>query len=227
MSRPLLVRISNDALLNFVVLAIAVALCGGCSRTYQLEGDIPSPVIEQLPLSAALHYPKSFREFTHTKESSDGMSYAFELGATQELLFDRLFRDLFKTVVNIPDIETAASLSPVVDLVIDLTVDDFAVATPLDNGSEFYEVSIRYGLSLLTPGGKSIAAWSVNGYGRNRPRNFVVFNSVSNSVSKATKEAIRDAATIVAVEVKNTPEVKLMLCEQESNPSNCKHKLAN
>ncbi len=179
----------------------------GCTLNFQIENTVPTPLIEPLPLNVSIYYPSSFLEYEYREERSDGSVMVNQIGPAQQAVFDELFGSLFTLVERISDL-TIESLEAVsTDAVIILAVDDYAITKPRNNGLDFYEATIRYGLSLYTSHGELIAAWSVNGYGRDRRRRFLPFGAAA----EATEEAIRDAATLIAVELGATPEINAII----------------
>ena len=135
----------------------------------------------------------------------------------QQALFDQLFGSLFTSAERILELNSESLEAESTDVIILLEVDDYAITKPRDNGLDFYEATIHYGLSLYTPHGELISAWSVNGYGRDRRRTFVPFGAAA----EATEEAMRDAATLIAVELGATPEIKAIIREKFKTETAC------
>lgn len=208
-------------LIGYIFARLALSFGGlliiGCTRTYKVETTIPIPVAEPLSLTATVHYTEAFSKFVYRKESSDGTVYIVELGSAQVTIFDKLFNSLFEAVAQTTGTEALFPADPAAGLVIELSIDDFAVATPDDNGLEFNEVTIGYRLSMYTPEGDLIGVWSITGYGRDRRRTFKPFRSVV----QATKAAMRDAATLVAVDFRSATEVGLILCRYSKKTDEC------
>lgn len=200
-----------------IVAIIYLTIVLGCTRHYHIESAIPPPVMDPLPLSVALSYTKPFLEYEYQKESPDGSTYIVKVAPAQEKLFDQLFNKLFNKVTKTNNIQEATNLQPSADMIVELSIDDYAVATPKDNGLDFYEVTIRYRLSLYGPDGALINAWFFNGYGRDRKKEFTPFDSVP----VATKEAMRDAATLIAVEFKTAKEVEFIVCQKSADSTAC------
>ena len=195
--------------LRILIIACFFALLLGCTHAFQIENTVPKPLVEPLPINAFIYYPSAFLEYEYREERSDGSVLVNQIGSAQHELFDQLFESLFTSAETISDlnIETLDTLST--DLIITLAVDDYAISKPRDSGLDFYEVTIRYGLSLYNAQGELIAAWSVNGYGRDRRRKFLPFAAAA----EATEEAMRDAATLIAVNLGATSEIKSIIRE--------------
>ena len=200
-----------------LIIACLLASLFGCTLNFQIQNTVPTPLIEPLPIDVAVYYPSSFLEYEYREERSDGSVLVNQIGPAQQALFDRLFGSLFTSVERIPDLNIESLEGKSTDVIIVLAVDDYAISKPRNNGLDFYEATIRYGLSLYTSHGELIAAWSVNGYGRERRRRFLPFGAAA----EATEEAMRDAATLITVELGATPEIKAIIREKFKPETAC------
>lgn len=200
-----------------LIIACLLAPLFGCTYTFKIENTVPTPLIEPLPINASIYYPSSILDYEYREEHPDSTVYVNQIGPAQQTLFDQLFGSLFTSVERISDLNIETLDKKSTDVIITLTVDDYALSKPRDNGLGFYEATIRYGLSLYTSHGELIAAWSVNGYGRDRRRRFLPFEAAA----EATGEAMRDAATLIAVELGATPEIKSIIRQKFKTETAC------
>ena len=180
----------------------------GCTKAVRVDGELPTPVIEPLPLQVGIYYDKVLREYRHTEKAVGGSTYVVELGPAHLQLFDKLFETMFKRVVPITELpRSSQGRSSALDMILEPVIEEYAFVTPSQNGSDYYEVSIRYRMSLYLPSGKFVTAWPVTGYGKSAGKAF----GGGQSISEATTSAMRDAAAVTAIELKDKPEVKLLL----------------
>lgn len=190
-----------------IVLCSLGTVCVGCTKSVPVADSFPSPVIEPLPLDVGLYYNDALQKFTYHKAFSGGTKYKVELGPSHLKLFERLFGSMFQNVIPVHDVESASSNAHDIDAIIAPTIEEYVFNTPDDNGTDYYEVSIRYQISVYSPRGKLITSWPVTGYGKSRAKKF----KSGLAVGKATTEAMRDAAAFMAIEFREVPEVKHLM----------------
>jgi hypothetical protein len=193
-----------------IVLCSLGTVCVGCTKTVPVTDSFPSPVIEPLPLDVGLYYNEALQKFTYQKASSGGIKYKVILGPPHLKLFERLFGSMFQNATPVHDVKSASSNVHDIDAIIAPTIDEYVVNTPDDNGTDYYEVSIRYQVSVYSPLGELITSWPVTGYGKSRARKF----KSGQAVGQATTEAMRDAAAFMAIEFRKIPEVKRLTSKQ-------------
>ena len=196
---------------NCLVLAFTVFFIAGCTKSVPVVKTFPSPVIEPLPLKVGVRYQRDFVEYKHVEKIENGAKYKAELGPAQVELFDKLFAAMFENTIQLEENSQPPPKTADIDAIIEPRIDDYVFITPKDNGSEFYEVSIRYMLSVFTPDGELLNTWPVTGFGRTRAKTF----KSSQVVGDATYAAMRDAAAIIAIEFRNTAGIK-QLTEQHT-----------
>jgi hypothetical protein len=192
---------------RLLVFGAVASLSLGCTTTLHIDAAVPRPVVEALPLDVGVHYQDSFRDYEFDGEAADDESrWDIELGPAQVRLFDQLFETQFRSVTRVDDLH--AILDPArMDMVLEPAIEEYSLRTPWGTGTDFYEVTIRYSLSYYSPGGELIARWPFEGHGRTRSS----FFSNDESVEKATIAAMRDAATVLILELRDKPEVKGLL----------------
>ncbi len=206
----------------FLICRMLIVLClsaslWGCTMTFQIENTVPIPLIEPLPISVYIYYPTSFREYEYREERSDGSVLVNQIGEAQQDVFDQLFVSLFRSAERIADLNIEPLDKNSADIIVTMAVEDYVITKPRDSGLDFYEVTIRYRLTLYNLQGEFISAWSANGYGRHRKTNFMPLAATA----EATEEAIRDVATLIAIELGNTPEIKSIICRKYKIKTEC------
>lgn len=190
-----------------LVTGMLVLGAAGCANTVSISGSVPRPLVEPLALEVGVYYDEILREYTHyVEEADDGGGWKVSLGETQVQLFDSLFSALFREVVQVDDPKTGQQL-PEIDLVIEPTLESYSFQTPWGTSTDFYEVDIQYTLSFYTPEGDLISHWPIACHGRSRSQ----LLSADKPLEAATVAAMRDAAAMIVVELREKIDVKNLL----------------
>ena len=190
-----------------LLLGAVAALSLGCTTTLHIDAAVPRPLVEALPLDVAVHYRDSFRDYEFKGEAAgDDSSWDIELGPAQIRLFNQLFETQFTKVTQVDDPRSIPDPARI-DMVLEPAIEEYNLRTPWSTGTDFYEVTIHYSLSFYSPEGELVARWPFEGHGRTRS---TLFNN-DESVKKATIAAMRDAATVLILELGEKPEVKDLL----------------
>ena len=91
-------------------------------------------------------------------------------------------------------------------------VDDMQFAIPFQTKSNFFEVWIRYQLTLTEPGSERIiASWPLTAYGRTRD---AFLEGAEAAIEQAAVMALRDAAAFLAIDFAETRELEPWLAEK-------------
>lgn len=184
-------------------LAAAVLLAGCITTRVAVEGEFPAPVMEPLPYTLGVHYPKALEDFVHEEKIASGRTWIVSLGAIHVALFDRLFAGMFARVVRVDALPSGSPREKRLDGIIEPLIEDFQFSTPSQTQSKFYEVWIRYRMRLYSPAGELVTSWPLSAYGKSRSQ----FAKAAESINDATIVAMRDAAASLAVKFRTEPEV--------------------
>jgi hypothetical protein len=186
------------------VLLAAAGLLAGCITTrVPVAGEFPAPVMRPLPYAVGVHYPQALEEYRHEEKIASGRTWIVSLGDIHVAMFDRLLGGIFARLVRVDELPTGKPRDQRLDGIIEPLIEDFQFSTPSQTQSKFYEVWIRYRLSLYAPTGKLVTSWPLSAYGKSRSQ----FAQASDSINDATIVAMRDAAASLAVKFKTEPEV--------------------
>jgi hypothetical protein len=179
-------------------LVVALLVLPGCTQNIEVPATVPDPVLAALPLEVGVMYDEDFSNFLYIEKLLYGPEITVELGAANVNMFDRMVRSVFQDVVTVEAPGAAG-----VDAILRPMVDEYAFLTPEQAGVDFYSVSIRYQVELLSPSGDLLDLWQVNSYGRTRSTGI----TGSSSLTEANEEALRDAAAVLALDLQKRESV--------------------
>lgn len=95
-----------------------------------------------------------------------------------------------------------------VDGIIAPTIEEVQFAIPDQTGGDFYEVWIRYKLTLFDGGGNNLGELPLIGYGKANERNFGQLGKQTPALHQATTWALRDAAAVLSFQFRDQAQVK-------------------
>lgn len=176
--------------------ALLIAGCGGTGPVYKvmIDGSIPVPVVDPLPLTAVVHYTPEFTNYTSQQESLKGESWQVEFVDLNQEYLHTILTAAFDTVVVSPSETPPSNLD--YDVFIVPQVENFSFLTPSESGTRFFAASMRHFIHLYGPDGTDFGAWEINSYGRSRSS---FGRPVYELAQEACLDAMRDFAASVAV----------------------------
>ncbi|MFK8016670.1 MAG: hypothetical protein AB8G17_14650 [Gammaproteobacteria bacterium] len=186
------------AYLRFFCALAALTLLSACAGTKQyivdVEGSIPPPLVDPLPLDVAVHYSQAFGDYTTNQESLSGDTWRVAFKGLQQNYVHSMLSSAFDSVT----IVDSAKPDPAggYDLLIVPRVENFSFLTPAESGSKFFAVSMRHMFDILAPNGNDFGPWEINSYGRSRSS---FGSNVRALASEACLDAMRDLATSIVV----------------------------
>ena len=187
---------------SLVVLFCLVFLAGCNTTNVQVTGSFPQEaIVEPIPVSLGIHFDESFRSFVLAEPVPERGDWNIAIGDAQVAMFRAILPAMFESVREIDDPASATG----VDAVLSPAVDDMQFAIPFQTKGNFFEVWIRYQLTLTQPGGEVIASWPITAYGRTRD---ALLSSDEAALDQAATMALRDAAAFLAIDFRNTEELE-------------------
>lgn len=206
-------RLPQPLLLGLLVLS---CLAGCTTTAVEVRGQFPrSAVVEKLPLRMGVHFDEAFRTHMLSEPVPERGDWQIAIGAAQVEMFRAILPSMFDAVVELDDPSAPAP----VDAVLVPRVEEMQFAIPFQTKSNFFEVWIRYDLTLLHPGSdRVIASWPLTGYGRTRD---AMLDSAGEAIRQATVMALRDAGAFLAIDFTRTRELQSWLEQvlpQEDTP---------
>ena len=176
-----------------VLLGSALAL-SGCSVNMVVPPAVPTPLVERLPLRAALHLSNDFVNFVHREENVGGRDWEIAIGAANERMVLSFASALFTDSKQVGGVATAAAEMPGMDLVIVPRLEKFEFSVPSQSATNHYAVWIRYNLDVHDSTGTLLTTWSVSAYGQSGKDGL----GASLPLERAAVRAVRDAAATIA-----------------------------
>jgi hypothetical protein len=167
-------------------LLTVMAGCGGVQVA--AESNMPTPLVDPLPLTIGVHYSDAFSKYAHAEERW-GVDWKAELGPFHVRMGERLFASAFREVIPVKDLASLPSSPPYV-AIIEPRIEQYSFITPKDTGADYYAVTIKYRLEILAPNGAPADSLTFTGYGSFKSGGM----SSTEPMVQATKAAMRDAA---------------------------------
>jgi hypothetical protein len=189
---------------------VAVALCAlltACTgANVQMEGEIPTPLVNRLPLKIGLYFEPALLQYVFEEKIQDHGDWRVEIGPMQARLFRKIAAAMFVESVQVDSIAGAGGD---LDAVLAPTIAEFQISIPSQTRSDFYEVWIKYTMRLYDIHGTLIAQWPLTAYGKANKADFgFMENSDKLAIRQATLTALRDAAAFLSLRFATVPEVK-------------------
>ena len=190
-------------------LFAALALAGCSGANVQMEGEIPTPLVNRLPLRVGLYLEPALVQYVFEEKIQDHGDWRVEVGPMQTKLFRQIAAAMFLEAVPV---ESVTSPGANLDAVLAPSIVEFQIAIPSQTRSEFYEVWIKYMMRLYDTHGTLIAEWPLTAYGKANRGDFgFMENSDTPAIRQATMTALRDAGAFLALRFTSVPEVRAWL----------------
>jgi len=173
-----------------------LALLHGCGAQVSMHNPrIPDPLIAEIPLNVAVRYPEKFDSFIHEERVIGKQEWQIDLGKSNRLLFDKLFRSMFSNVTEIgPDVDPGAAGY---DALIEPDIDAFEFSVPEQSQTDAFAVWIRYRIRIFDDAGAQIANWPISAYGKSQTTTF----GGDDALRRAAVLAMRDAAALIILQM--------------------------
>ncbi|MDE0658467.1 MAG: hypothetical protein F4029_12620 [Gammaproteobacteria bacterium] len=215
-----------------MVLLVGAMLLGGCKggASITVDATVPRPLVDPIRASMGVYFDDALVNYVHEEELEEYGAYRLDIGASQAPVFARVFDAMFQDVVRVepanPDgakgtppnepEPTAKSIrfvgtdgsSPVIAGIIAPSIEEVQFAIPNQTGGDFYEVWIRYKLTLFDRGGHSLGELPVIGYGKANERNFSQLGQQTPALHEATTWALRGAAAELSLRFRDQVQVQ-------------------
>jgi hypothetical protein len=203
-------RLADNGNLNFFtskrILGVLLAfLLAGCGSNVVLNvPSIPTPVIEQIPVSVAVRFPPEFEHFVHKEDVVGREKWSINLGRSNAIFFTELFTYMFEKVTFIGLEDDATLLN--IDALIEPSIDAFEFSVPNQSKTEAFAVWIRYRIKVYDRLGTEVANWPVSAYGKSQ----TTLMGGSDALQRAAILAMRDAAALMIMQLDKSTGISLL-----------------
>ena len=204
-----------------LTLVFATVLLAGCKggASVTVDATVPSPLVDPIQAAMGVYFDDTLVNYVHEEELADYGEYRLDIGASQAPVFARVFNAMFEDLVPVQPTEADVSAgpirfvgtdgsSPTVDGVIAPSIEEVQFAIPDQTGGDFYEVWIRYKLTLFDGGGNNVGEMPLIGYGKANARNFGQLGQRTPALHEATTWALRGAAAELSLRFSDKQEVR-------------------
>ena len=200
----------TNRLIYAVSLLLILTACEQ-SMTLRVESEIPTPVIERMPVKIGVFYQDELRNYVSEENSDERPKWKIESGSSHVDLFEQILSSMFQEVTEVAGTTAAAT----VDAVLAPSVAEMQFALPAETKTDFYEAWVKYDMELHDPDGSRIANWSVTGYGKSSTE---FMKSRDKGLNAAVNQALRDAGAKFALGFPMVAEISAWL-EQKTAES--------
>jgi hypothetical protein len=216
------------------LLLLCITLLGAGCATKQVvvDGKFPSPLLDPLPVTLGVIYPKAFaeHEFFDEAKGRAETDWLVKTGEAQVVFWDKIFNGMFDEVIHIRDWETVQSRGAEIDGVIIPAITDLQYTIPTHTNVKIYEIWMRYDFRLVDISAihrqedgaltvnpdERLAAWPITAYGKT-PTAFL--QTDEEAVNLAAVVALRDAGAHFITTFGATPDIAVWL-DDIANGSN-------
>jgi len=188
-----------------LVFVACLAACGASQVIVSPILDLPTPLVEPLPVQIGVYYSQSFRNFVYdeSKDSQGVDDTSIHLGDAQISMFDRVFAAYFSRAQILERGEPASKRAGL-DAVLVPQVVDVEYSVPRTSKAKIYEVWIKYQFDLLARDGSTIATWTMPVYGKTPT---ALLKSNDEAINLAAMMALRDSGAAFITGFSKVPEV--------------------
>ncbi len=185
---------------RLLMLMASLAVLSGCANNVIVKADIPTPLVEKLPITGTMVYTERFKNYVYLEAEKKRRSLkSLDIAAAQISLFDRVFGSLM-TLVGVEE--------PNKDLTIEPEILDFQYSAPGETKLKQYEVWIKYRLKLSNQDNQKLADWTIKGYGKTPTG---LLTSASSAFNSAATVALRDVGAQLSLRFAKQRTIKQLL----------------
>jgi hypothetical protein len=172
--------------------SVWLAACGGVK--VRPEQQLPRALMQPMNARVGLIVDEELRKYQH-EETRSGGNWLVELGTGHEQLFRSILSASFATAQSFQSLDEARAATGLQAL-FQPRIEQYSFATARETSGEYWAVTIRYRIAVLTPQGEPVDALTLTGYGSARGA-----GGNSKSLTTATSSAMRDAASKFLVQM--------------------------
>jgi len=203
----LMTYISNKVInkMRFCTLIFFVLLTS-CKSTLNVQGNFPTPVINQMPFSIGVVFDPQFINYQYIETGKDRSEWEISVGKAQVQLFDVVLSAMFSEVITSDKLQTISNKP--IDLFFQPSLENFQYNVPNETKGKMFEVWLKYNLKVFDGQQQLMADWVLTAYGKT-PTAFL--KSDEAALNEAMVIALRDLGAGIALRFGHVPEINLWL----------------
>ena len=206
---PLVTRARSLPLPAAVALAAFALLLSGCGPTkFEVELNVPPPLVSRIPIVVGVYVPEEFRTRVYEEKRRD-YSISVSIGKAQSDGYVRLMNAMFLRAVPVQGTTAASVTDPEMRAIFEPVLEDFSFITPRDSNAPVYAVSVKYRINGYNRAGQIFDSWTFTGYGSVESSTMGLKGT--SALKAATGLAMRDAAAKLAAEFREQAIVRGLL----------------
>jgi len=187
----------------------------GCKSTLEVEGNFPTPIINQLPFDVGVIYGQTFSSYKYIEANKDRNKWEIGIGKSQVQLFNTVLGAMFKNVVITDKVGDESSTN--FDMFIQPNIEEFQYNLPSETEVKMFEVWIKYNMKVYDGQGQLIADWIQTAYGKT-PTAF--FQTQEKALNEAMVIALRDLGAGLSIRFVRVPEINDWIKEHDKITTN-------
>lgn len=180
-----------------IICVMILLVAGACTSSLNLkvESEVPTPVVNRLPLNMGVYYEDKFRDYTYTEDSTERHNWSIDSGASQVAMFDQILPSMFRSVTQL-----SAAPSPgknyKVDAILVPNIEEMQFSLPSETKLDLYEVWIKYRIGFYDNRGQLITDIPLTAYGKTSTQ---FLQGRDTAMQSAMDQALRDAGARMAL----------------------------
>lgn len=196
-----------DMLRTVIVLLITTLTACSSSLNMKVESEIPTPLVNQLPLNMGVYYDEQFRTYTYTEDSSERPNWSIESGASLVAMFDRVLPSMFSNVIQISGPVNPGNNYDV-DGILVPSIEEMQFSLPNETKMDLYEVWIKYKIGFYDNRGEHVMDIPLIAYGKTSTE---FLQGRDKGLQAAMDVALRDGGARLALGFQKDESVKQWL----------------
>ena len=182
-------------ILTLGVLSVMV----GCASKVTVVADIPTPLVEKVPLNVHLSFTEEFRNHIYEENEKSRALSSLNLAEAQLSMFDAIFSNM-TTLVSVDDLTK--------DLTVEPELLDFQYTAPSETKLKQYEIFLKYRLKLINKDDSTLADWIIKGYGKTPT---ALLSTATQAFNSAANVALRDIGAQLATRFPGQQKIRALI----------------
>lgn len=181
-------------------------LLSSCKSTLDVQGNFPTPVINQMPFSIGVVFEPEFINYQYIEAGKNRSEWEISVGKAQVQLFDVVLSAMFNEVTRANDLHSMPNKP--MDLFFQPSLENFQYNVPNETKGKMFEVWLKYNLKVFDGQHQLVADWVLTAYGKT-PTAFL--KSQEAALNEAMVIALRDLGAGIALRFAHVPEINQWL----------------